>query len=67
MFFSDVLDDNKGDGKVGRPDKQVADDIQPAMKICPPAAMPAGWEIGDIKQFFKKVYDLAHMPVLGSS
>ena len=24
MFFSDVLDDNKGDGKVGRPDKQVA-------------------------------------------
>ena len=44
-----IPDDNDGNGKVGRPDEQVADDIEPAMKLRPLSAMPAGQPVAIVK------------------
>ena len=55
-FFSiEIIDNNKRNKKVGKPYHQVADDIQPSMKIGPITTLPPWWPVTGIKQAAEKI------------
>jgi hypothetical protein len=51
LSLADEVDKNSGDDEVRREDRQVGDDMQPAVTVRPVPALPLGWKVRCVKEF----------------